>query len=239
MALRVTARHTTARERVSSTTTSKGHIVNGTQAQVIWKVIPPCPPHIIRPCERCGRVRSFGCSEKFRVNANQKKLDAWLIYKCTSCERTWKCSIFSRVDTRQVDRRLLQRLHANHRPSVWAYAFDYALLRRNGVEVDPTIAYTIVGEDLDLHSPEGGCIAVLLMADHPLPVRVDALLAGKLGLSRAQLGALFTSGGATIDPQSGCALRARLKRAVTILIDRVALRSCLLEQRLSTPSELV
>jgi hypothetical protein len=228
MALRAIARHTTVRERVSSTTTSKGHIVNGMQAQVIWKVIPTCPPHIVRPCERCGQVRSFGCSEKFRVNANQKKLDAWLIYKCTSCDRTWKCTIFSRVDTRHVDHRLLQRLQANHRPSVWAYAFDYALLRRNGVEVAPTIAYTIIGEDLNLHSAEDGCVAVLLMADHPLPVRIDALLASKLGLSRARLDALFTSGGATIDPLSGCALRTRLKRAVTILIDRAALRSYLL-----------
>jgi hypothetical protein len=171
------------------------------------------------------------------VNANQKKLDAWLIYKCTSCDRTWKCTIFSRVDTRHVDRRLLQRLQANHRPSVWAYAFDYALLRRNGVAVDPTIAYTIVGEELNLDSAAGGCIAVLQLADHPLPVRIDALLASKLGLSRAQLDALFKSGGATIDPQSGCAPRTRWKRAVTISIDRAALRSCLLGQRPSSLSE--
>ena len=79
-----------------------------------------------------------------------KKLDAWLIYKCSSCDRTWKCAIFSRVDTSRVDRCLLQRLQANHRPTAWAYAFDYALLRRNGVEVEPTIAYTIVGTASEL-----------------------------------------------------------------------------------------
>ena len=201
--------------------------MNGIQAQVLWKVIPTCPPRIIRPCERCGRPRSFSCSEKFRVNANQKRLDAWLIYKCTSCDRTWNCTILSRVDAREVDRCLLGRLQANHRPTAWAYAFDYGLLRRNGVEVEPTIAYTIVGEDLQLDGSSHSCVTVLLTAEQPLLVRIDALLAKKLGLSRAQLGALFSSGGATIDPTSGCALRDRLKREVRILIDRAALWSYL------------
>jgi hypothetical protein len=198
------------------------------QTQVTWKVIPTCPPRIVRPCEGCGRPRSFGCSEKFRVNANQKKLDAWLIYKCSSCDRTWKCAIFSRVDSSRVDRCLLQRLQANHRPTAWAYAFDYALLRRNGVEIEPALAYTIVGEDLSLHSYGQGCITVLLTAEQPLLVRIDTLLARKLGLSRAQLGQLFTSRGATLDPGSGYGLRDKLKREVTILIDREALRSILL-----------
>jgi hypothetical protein len=154
-------------------------------------------------------------------------ISAHWIRKCISCDRTWKCTIFSRLDTRQVDRCLLRRLQANHRPAAWVYAFDYGLLRRNGVEVEPTIAYTIVGEDLKPYSYGQGCVTVLLMAEQPLLVRIDTLLARKLGLSRAQLGALFTSGGATIDSASGCALRDKLKRAVTILIDRVALRSYL------------
>jgi len=159
------------------------------------------------------------------VNANHRKLDAWLIYKCISCNRTWNCTIFSRVDTRHVDRSLLGRLQANHQPTAWAYAFDYELLRRNGVEVEPTIAYTLSGEDLKPYSDEQGCVTVLLTAEQPLFVRIDTLLARKLGLSRAQLGALFTSGGAAIDPASGCALRDKLKRDVMILIDRATLRS--------------
>jgi hypothetical protein len=158
------------------------------------------------------------------VNANHRKLDAWLIYKCTSCDRTWNCTIFSRVDTHHVDRHLLQRLHTNHRPTAWDYAFDYGLLRSNGVEVEPTIAYTIVGEDLKPHSYGQGCLTVLLTAEQPLLVRIDALLARKLSLSRAQVGALFTSGGAAIHSASGCALRDKLKREVIILIDRAALR---------------
>jgi hypothetical protein len=161
------------------------------------------------------------------VNANQKKLDAWLIYKCVSCDRTWKCIILSRVDSRQVDRDLLRRLQANHRPTAWAYAFDYALLRRNGVEVEPTLAYTIVGEDLKPYSYGHGCVTLLLRAEQPLLVRIDTLLARRLGLSRMQLGALFSSGGAIIDPASGCGLRDKLKRDVTIRIDRAALRSYL------------
>jgi hypothetical protein len=214
------------RERVSSTTSSKGYIVNGMQPQVTWKVIPTCLPRIIRSCEQCGRLRSFGCSEKFRVNANHKKLDAWLIYKCVSCDRTWNCTIFSRADARHVDRCLLERLQANHRPTAWVYAFDYALLRRNGVEIEPTTAYTIVGEDLRRYSYGQGWLTVLLTAEQPLLVRIDTLLARKLGLSRAKLGALFTSGGATIDAASGYALRDKLKREVMIHIDWAALRAC-------------
>jgi hypothetical protein len=165
------------------------------------------------------------------VNANHRKLDAWLIYKCTSCDRTWNCTIFSRVDTRHIDRCLLQRLHTNHQPTAWAYAFDYGLLRRNGVEVEPAIAYTIAGEDLQPHSYGQGRVTVLLTAEQPLLVRIDTLLARRLGLSRAQLVALFTSGGAAIHPASGCALRDKLKRDVTILIERAALRLYLAETK--------
>jgi hypothetical protein len=111
------------------------------------------------------------------VNAYQKKLDAWLIYKCRGCDRTWNCTIFSRVDARRVDRCLLQRLQANDKVTAWSYAFDYALRRRNGVELDPALAYTIAGEELRQHSYGQGRVSVLLTAELPLPVRIDALLA--------------------------------------------------------------
>jgi hypothetical protein len=161
------------------------------------------------------------------VNAHQKKLDAWLIYKCIGCDQTWNCTIWSRVDVQRIDHCLLGRLQTHHRPTVWAYAFDYGLLRRNGVEAKPTNDYAIIGEDLRLDNNSQGCVMVLLTAEQPLLVRIDTLLARKLGLSRAQVGALFSSGGATINPASGCAPRDKLKRELAIVIDQAALRSYL------------
>ena len=42
---------------------------------------------IIRRCGGCGKKMVFECAGKFRVNANGRRLDVWLIYRCQRCGR--------------------------------------------------------------------------------------------------------------------------------------------------------
>jgi len=193
------------------------------QSQLVWKVIPTCPPCVVRRCEQCGRPRSFGCSEKFRVNANQKKLDAWLIYKCEACEATWNCALFSCIGPRSIDPDLFERLQHNDQRTAWAYAFDYALLKRNGVVVDTSIAYSVVGEEIDCQTPPQGQVTIVLTSEYRLPVRLDTLLSHRLGLTRSQLEALVDSGGLRIDSESNGGLRRKLAGPATIVVDRAQL----------------
>jgi len=193
--------------------------VNGSHAQVVWKVVPAHTPRVYRRCEKCGQRRSFYCSEKFRVNAHRKKLDVWLIYKCSACDTTWNCTLFSCVGPQSIDPDLFDRLQHNDQRVAWSYAFDYALLKRNGVVVDPTIGYSVVGEELDCRALAQGQVTIVLTSEYRLPIRLDALLSSKLGLSRRQLETLAAAGGLSIDSGRCNELRKKLEGAVVVVID--------------------
>ncbi|MFC0803867.1 DUF1062 domain-containing protein [Ensifer sp. P24N7] len=70
--------------------------------QVRWTIIPLIPPQPWVACSGCGGVRAFESSNKIRLNANGRKLDAWLIYKCSTCDRTWNRPIFERRNVRDI-----------------------------------------------------------------------------------------------------------------------------------------
>lgn len=47
-----------------------------------WVVMLTCLPSVLRRCPACASDR-FRPNGKFRVNANHKLLDAWLLVLCT------------------------------------------------------------------------------------------------------------------------------------------------------------
>ena len=62
---------------------------------VQWTVTPKFTPQPLRACNRCGAVTPFRSSGKIRLNANRKRIDAWLIYRCTACDKTWNRPILT------------------------------------------------------------------------------------------------------------------------------------------------
>ncbi|MGW9434238.1 DUF1062 domain-containing protein, partial [Streptomyces decoyicus] len=61
---------------------------------------PPLPrvhvrPTVLRRCPACTSDR-FRANGKFRVNANHKLLDAWLLVLCTACGNTAKLTALER-----------------------------------------------------------------------------------------------------------------------------------------------
>jgi hypothetical protein len=124
---------------------------------------------VFRRCPRCGDVRPFVSSGKFRVNASGRRLDVWLVHRCADCDETWNASLHERTAPERLPH--LDAYHGN----------DADLARRCAFAVpgaDRRVAYTVErrGE---------GRLVQLTLAD-PVDVRVDRLLAGELGLSRAQ-----------------------------------------------------
>jgi hypothetical protein len=69
-----------------------------------WKIIPDHPPKIMRNCPKCGGQCEFESSGNFRINANSKTIDVWLIYQCINCNTTWNMEIFSRINRKQFRR---------------------------------------------------------------------------------------------------------------------------------------
>src|SRR4029450_454706 len=81
--------------------------------RVQWMIIPGSAPEPWLNCNRCRGTTRFRTSGKIRVNANGKRVDAWLIYKCTSCDNTWNRPILERRHVSTIEPHLLASLHGS------------------------------------------------------------------------------------------------------------------------------
>lgn len=156
-----------------------------------WVVAPTCLPTVLRRCHACpsGRFRANG---KFRVNANHKLLDAWLLVLCSACGDTAKLTVLERVHVRSVRPELLDRLHDND-PSLAAELLqDPIVRRRNRVALDWRGAWGLDTGGSDHLDREVIDVSVRFAAR--IPVRPVRLIAEGCGLSRAEVGRLVTEG---------------------------------------------
>ena len=104
--------------------------------QVHWTVVPKFAPQPWIVCSGCGSLRAFQSSNKIRLNANGRKLDAWLIYKCTVCDKTWNRPIFERRNVRDIDSVVLDALQSNDPDWIRTEAFNLETLRRKARRID-------------------------------------------------------------------------------------------------------
>jgi hypothetical protein len=89
---------------------------------------------VVKYCKKCKMKAKFASSGLFRVNANRKNLDVWLIYKCIKCNTTWNLTVLSRVTTGSIPQDLLTGFHENDIELAKHYASDVALIKRSGAE---------------------------------------------------------------------------------------------------------
>lgn len=156
--------------------------------KIVWHI--QCElPAALRYCKSCGTKREYMCSGQFRVNAQRKHLDIWLIYRCPHCGATWNLPVRSRIRSADIDSDLLERYHNNDRNLAAQHALNMGLLRQNGA-IPCAPAFVVSGEEL----PSGGPIELHLTCEYPLPVKVSAVLRQKLYLSRRMLDQLIGNG---------------------------------------------
>jgi hypothetical protein len=156
-----------------------------------WTVVPTCLPLVRRRCHVCGSER-FRASGKFRVNANHKLIDAWLLALCTACGETAKLSVLERVTVRAIRPELLYRLHHNDPGLTAELLLDPALHRRNRVALDWDDAWRLDTGGSDHLDREVIDVSVRFAAR--IPVRPVRLIARGCGLSRAEVARLITEG---------------------------------------------
>ncbi len=155
---------------------------------VIWNVEAASPPPVLRYCRKCGEKTAFCSSGQFRVNAQRKSLDVWLIYKCSVCGTTWNAEILSRVSPQALPAQMLDGFHRNDRTLAAQYAMDPVFLRRNGVQAGAS-DLTVLG---DVFAPEEE-VTLEIHNRCPLPLTVAAVVRKKLRLSRNAYSALLAS----------------------------------------------
>lgn len=155
---------------------------------IIWTVRIKNAPTVVRYCKRCGAKAEFASTGLFRVNAQQKSLDVWLIYKCADCDTTWNLTVLSRVAPRSIPADLLRSFFENDSVLAMHYATDSALIKRNGAESGQP-EYEILGEDIK----QNESARIHLMPEQPTEIKAETILRKKLCLSRNEFDRLLLS----------------------------------------------
>jgi len=186
---------------------------------VLWTVASETAPQPHMNCSRCGTARPFRSSHKFRVNANGKQVDAWLIYKCTACDNTWKRPVLERQKVDSVDPALLDALHRNDPELARRWACDLGGLQGRIGHAGTSMEVAVRKELLTEAPPSVRWLSVRLAVPQPVVLRLDRLLAGELGLSRQRLQNLQKADRLVIAPEGPRQLRRLLRDGTCVTID--------------------
>ncbi|MEV6811835.1 DUF1062 domain-containing protein [Micromonospora sp. NPDC051296] len=156
-----------------------------------WVVVPTCLPLVRRRCHACASER-FRPSGKFRVNANHKLIDAWLLALCTACGETAKLTVLERMNVRSVPPELLDRLHDNDPGLTAELLQDPVVQRRNRIALDWDNSWRLDTGGSDHLDREVIDVSVRFAAR--IPVRPVRLIAEGCRLSRAEVERLIAEG---------------------------------------------
>lgn len=191
-----------------------------------WEVRVKNSPLLIKKCSHCDSAR-FYCSDKFRMNAQKKNIDVWLIYRCVKCDNTCNMTLLSRTKPDLIDKKLFHSFSMNDREAAWRYAFSAGMASKNNLQLDyDSVEYEVVN-DISLEgimdmTDEKICIRIKCNFD--LNLKLSSLIKRCLPLSSSQLKRMFEKG--SISLLSGKqSHKCKVKSGDAIIIDR----KCLLD----------
>ena len=138
-----------------------------------WEIKVKNSPLLIKRCSHCNNER-FYCSDKFRMNAQKRNIDVWLIYRCTKCDNTCNLTILSRSKPDLIDKALFHGFSMNDRNIAWRYAFSTELERKNNIA--NTMEETL---------------KIQIKCDFEFNLRLSSFLRGYFSLSANQLKRIF------------------------------------------------
>ena len=179
----------------------------------IWEVKSLSLLPVLKYCKKCGRKNLFACSRQFRVNAQRRYLDIWLIYKCCDCNTTWNATVYSRISPQSIKPQLLDGFYKNDNELVEKYAMDSQFLQENGVEVGLP-QYSVIGDCFSLNET----VQLEIKSKYSLSVKVSSVVRSKLLLSEKEYLQLITSGKIKSFPNQDLK-KCKLKEGVTLVFD--------------------
>lgn len=192
--------------------------------RVQWTIVARTAPQPWLTCSRCGDTKRFRSSDKIRVNANGKRVDAWLIYRCTDCGSTWNRPILERRRVRTIDPGFLMSLHASEPVLTRKLAFDVEDLRRSVGRIEEfDDALVVKSVQLEGTMPARR-LEIMCSVPEPVGLRVDRLLANELRLSRSRIQSLAEAGDLVVFP-SMSSLRRPVRGGMRLVVQRARI-SC-------------
>jgi hypothetical protein len=187
--------------------------------RVQWTIEPKTTPRPWLTCNRCHAIKPFASSGKFRLNANGKQLDAWLIYRCADCESTWNRPIFERRHVKDIDPAALPSLQSNDMEWVRSIAFDAQSLRRKSTRVEEFVDVDVRKEILIEGSEPWSALEIVLSVPTPTSLRLDRLLSTELDVSRRYISRLAMDNRLFMSSERGHRLRRPITDGTKITIN--------------------
>ena len=187
--------------------------------RIRWAITPKTAPRPLINCNRCGGLKAYRCSSKFRVNANGRRIDAWLIYRCVNCDNSWNLGILERCNRRDIEPALLQALESNDPALALRHAFDVVALRSKVGRVEEFRDVAVHRQMLGDRPENTTALELQLGLEMPTSLRLDRLLANELGVSRSRLQAWEEKRLLIVDPDGIKALRKPAREGTAIRID--------------------
>ncbi len=161
--------------------------------KALWAVRESGLPAVVKPCSDCSSTRHHP-SGKFRVNANGKLLDVWLLLCCAACGRTTKVPVHERVHVQSLEHARQLAYETNDPAMVRELTMNVSLAVKNGYRLDWTGTWQF-DTDMPFYSPDDPePLTVLVGFELPVPVRVERLLMLGLGLSRGVVRRMVADG---------------------------------------------
>jgi hypothetical protein len=154
------------------------------RATTQWLVRPTDLPTIRRRCRTCPSTE-YRTQGRFRVNANHKLLDVWLLALCVQCGETVKLTVLERVHVRSIKPAMLSGFHDNDPALAAKLLAEPDVMRRNDVTLDWADAWTLEMSPVEL--PKADILDVSVHFAQRIPIRLTTLIATGLELSGAEV----------------------------------------------------
>lgn len=181
---------------------------------VNWDIQYISPPPAVRYCKKCGKKTEYVCSGLFRVNAQRRYLDIWLIYKCSNCDSTWNMTIYSRINPKSLNREILEGFHSNNEELAMKYAMDTGLIYKNGAE-SSLPKYEISGPAVDFTVP----VELHIKSRYNSQIKVSSVLRDMLNLSQNTFEQMLAE--ESIQSNSGLDLKkCKVQTEIVLLINK-------------------
>jgi hypothetical protein len=152
-------------------------------------------PAIVKACVSCRSTR-HDPTGKFRVNANGKLLDIWMLICCQRCGRTSKIPVHERIHVQALEHERLVMFENNDPAMVRHLAMNAALAGKAAYRLDWTGTWELdtglAFYELEREDPTP--LEVVIRFELPAPIRVEKLLTTGFHLSRSAVRAMVDSG---------------------------------------------
>ena len=170
------------------------------ETTITWEVKVNNTPLLIKKCSHCDSDR-FYCSDKFRMNAQKKNIDVWLIYRCVKCDNTCNLTLLSRSKPDLIDKTLFHSFSMNDKDTAWKYAFSTEMERKNNLRLDyDSVEYEVIPNTLleDLLNLSNEVIKIHIKCKFEFDLKLSSLIRRCFSLSANQVKRMFEDGIITI-----------------------------------------